>query len=250
MVKRDKHNLQVEPDPNWQPLADAIFSYAHANELNDGQACFQFDYKWADAPSTIELDLASRKFQLKLNDGRVFQQIPWDLRENLPRGALLAALTQKAVSTTWRHMVERFSAAVSAGKFNLFARFDSFRAPFEPIPKDHWCLYRVTNWSTGAAIAPDDRQIWNVHGYVQAAVKSGAGRKPIYDQDQINGEVRKLFRLYGRYGPDQEIRWRTRADLEERIAQYLFDSKGQTPSKSLLQDRVKKALEAVKSEFP
>jgi hypothetical protein len=70
----------------------------------------------------------------------------------------------------------------------------------------------------------------------------------LYNQDQVNGEVRRLFREFGPCGADKEEGWKTRADLQERIAQFLENTAGQSPSKSTLQDLVKKALLAIKAE--
>lgn len=53
----------------------------------------------------------------------------------------------------------------------------------------------------------------------------GSGRRPTYDQDTVNDEVRRLFLCFGRYGREKERGWRVRADLEARIALFLGKSK-------------------------
>jgi hypothetical protein len=122
-------------------------------------------------------------------------------------------------------------------------------AAFELIPKDHWRLYRVTSWLTGEAIAPDGRKAWSIQALCEPISKSPAGRRPTYDQDQVNGEVRRLYRQFGGpYGPKKEPGWQTRADLEKYIAQFLENTIGQSPAKSTLQDLTKKAIKAVKDD--
>jgi hypothetical protein len=248
MVKTTKKNLQVEPDPKWRPLADAIFF--HADKMASDHDHFLFDFRWSNAPAAIHIDRRSRTFKLSFNDGSVIQLPPWELlkSENLPANALVAAFTYKSVLTIWELMLKRFAASVAQGQYRLFARLDNFRAAFEPVPRDHWRLYRITNWSTGSATGPDDRRAWNIHAFRQPLVKSPSGRKPLYNQDQVNGEVRRLFREFGPCGADKEEGWKTRADLQERIAQFLENTAGQSPSKSTLQDLVKKALLAIKAE--
>jgi hypothetical protein len=250
MVKPDKRGQQIEPDPKWRPLVDAIFFHNYANELASGQAYFKFDYPWSNAPAAVELDIGSRAFKLSFNDGRVIELPPWELlkSENLPANGLVAAAAHDAVRTSWQFMLERFASAVSDGQYRLFARLDDFRASFEPIPRDHWPIYQVNNWSTGVATAQDGRKAWNIQVLGQSLGKSQSGRKPIYDQDQINGEVRRLFRKLGPYGSDKEAGWQTRADLEGRIAQFLVDTTGQSPAKSTLQSLAKKALDAITVE--
>lgn len=248
MVKPDRRNLQLEPDPKWRPLADAIFLHTHTTTLDSGRCCFTYDYPWSNAPASIEHELSSRTFNLTFNDGRVIEALPWDLLngEKLPLMGLPKIIALNAVGSAWLHMQETFASAISEGRYKVFARLDDFRAPFGALPRDHWRLYRVTDWSTGAAIAPDGQRIWNIH--CQSLVKPQSGRKPIYDQDQVTGKVRRLFRELGPLGDDKKPEWQTRADLEEHIAQFLFDTSGQSPAKSTLQNLVKKALETVQAE--
>jgi hypothetical protein len=248
MIRPAKKILQNEPHPKWRSVVDAIF--LHTNEMASGRSRFVFDYRWSNAPASIELDHGSRSFRLSFNDGKLIQLPPWELlkEENLPVDALVGAFAYKSVLATWELMLERFAASVSAGEYRLFARFDSFLAAFEPIPRDHWRLYRITDWSTGSATGPDNRQAWNVHAFRQPLVKSPSGRKPLYNQDQVNGEVRRLFRKFGPYGADKEKGWKTRADLQERIAQFLENTAGQSPSKSTLQVLVKKAMLASEAD--
>jgi hypothetical protein len=247
MVKITKKSLQVEPDPKWLPIANAIFS--HQNEMALGKNCFLFDYRWSDAPAAIEVDPGSGKFELTFNDGRMIQLPPWEFLkdENLPPG-LAGAFVYKSVCEVWDLMLERFASSVSEGHFKLFGRPETFRAAFEPVPRDHWRLYRITDWSTGSGTGPDGRKAWSIHAFRQPLVKSQSGRRPLYEQDQVNGEVRRLFRHLGPYGQTKEQGWKTRADLQEKIAQFLENIAGQSPSKSTLQVLVKKALLAIEAE--
>src|ERR1700682_5344403 len=233
MVKPNSRRPKVEPDPKWRPLVDAIFLHTYANDLASGQDCFRFDYRWSNAPAAIEVFPGSRSFKLIFNDGRVIELRPWKIQEweNLRITGLAAAIAHKAVLTTWQFMLERFASAVSEGRYALFARLDDLRAPFEPIARDHWPNLQVNDWSTGVATAADGRQVWNIHVLGVSPVKRRIGRTPIYDQDQINGEVRRLFRKFGPFGAGKERGWQTRTDLQERIAQFLLNTSGQSPSK-------------------
>jgi hypothetical protein len=248
MVTHDNRELQSEPDPKWRPLADTIFFHTHATTLDAGQCCFTYDFQWSNTPASIELGVGSRTFKLTFNDGRAIEALPWELLkgEKLPLKGLPKIVALNAVRSAWLHMQESFASAISQGQYKVFARLDDFRAPFAALPRDHWRLYRVTDWSTGVAIAPDGQQIWSIH--CESVVKPQSGRKPVYDQDQVDGEVRRLFRQYGPIGSGKEPGWQTHSDLQERIAQFLFDTSGQSPAKSTLQHLVKRALEAVKAE--
>ena len=248
MITHDNRELQIEPDPKWRPLADAIFFHTHTTTLDAGQCCFTHDFQWSNTPASIELGLSSRTFKLTFNDGRVIDAPPWELLkgEKLPLIGLPKIVALNTVRSAWLHMQESFASAISEGQYKVFARLDDFRAPFAALPRDHWRLYHVTDWSTGVAIAPDDQQIWNIH--CLSPVKSQAGRKPFYDQDQVNAKVRRLFRERGPYGPDRDAGWQTRADLEEQVAQFLFKTCGQSPVKSTLQILVQKARKAVEAE--
>jgi hypothetical protein len=250
MVKNGNRGEQGEPDKRWRPLADAVFDQSFRTTLDSGQNVFAFDYRWTNAPATIELVPASRAFLLTLNDGETIQLPPWQLlkSENQSANALAAVMAHNAVLAVWELMLERFAVSVSEGRCRLFARPDDFRAAFQPIPSDHWRHFRVTDWSTGAATSPDGRLIWSLHALYQSAVKSPSGRKPTYDQELVNGEVRRLFRDLGPFGLHNESGWRTRADLQERIAQYLLNTVGQCPSKSILQKLAKQALATLNAE--
>jgi hypothetical protein len=245
-----KNGNSGEPDPRWRPLTDAVFDQTFTAPFAFDQNRFVFEYFWANAPATIELVPVSRTFLLTLNDGGSIQLPPWELlkSENLSANALAAVVARNAILAVWELMLERFAASVCEGRYRLFARHDDFRAAFQPIPRDHWRLYRVTDWSTGAATAPDGRMVWSTHALCQSVVKSPSGRKPIYDQDLVNGEVRRLFRDLGPYGLRRERGWQTRADLQERIAQYLLNTGGQCPSKSVLQKLAKRALATFDAE--
>lgn len=245
MSTKAKRKAQVGPDPKWRSLTDAIFD---ENELVSGENFFRFDYRWTDAPAVIELQRKSRTFKLSFNDGNILQLPPWELLkdENLPANPVAGAFAFKAVKAVWELMLERFAASVLDGRLELFARPDNFRAAFEPIPHDHWRFYHITDWSTGSATDPNGRQVWSIHASRLSLGKSTSGRKPTYNQDQVNGEVRRLFREFGPYGPDKEEGWRTRADLQEKIAQFLVNTMGQNPSKSTLQKLTILALEAIK----
>jgi hypothetical protein len=250
MVRNGNRGTQCEPDPRWRPLADAVFDQNFIAPVAFDQNVFAFDYPWANAPATIELVPASRTFLLTLNDGGTIQLPPWQLlkSEILSANALAAVVAHNAVLAVWELMLERFAASVSEGRYRLFARQDDFRAAFQPIPRDHWRLYCVTDWSTGAATAPDGRMVWSTHALCQSVVKSTSGRKPTYDQDLVNGEVRRLFRDFGPFGLQNEPGWRTRADLQERIAQYLLNTMGKCPAKSVLQDIARRALATLNAE--
>jgi hypothetical protein len=248
MVRTENRIPLSEPDPRWQPLADAVFSYNFEHILASGEDHFTFAFRWSDAPAAIELVPATRDFRLIFNDGKIIELPPWQLMnsENLPVRGPAAGLAYNAISTTWGFMLDRFRSAVSDGQHMLFGRFDDLHADFRPIPRDHWCHYHVTDWSTGTASVPGNRQVWNIHTFRRPLVKPPSGRPPVYDQEQIEGEVRRLFRRFGNYGSGKELGWRTRADLEERVAQFLVETVGQSPAKSTLQNRVKKALETIK----
>ena len=252
MVKNGNRGTQSEPDKRWRPLADAVFDQTFRATLDSGQNAFAFDYPWTNAPATIELVPASRAFLLTLNDGETIQLPPWQLlkSENLMANALAAVVARNAVLAVWELMLERFAVSVSEGRCRLFARQDDFRAAFQPIPSDHWRHFRVTDWSTGAATFPDGRLVWSLHALCQSAVKSPSGRKPTYDPDLVNGEVRRLFRVLGPFGLHNEPGWRTRADLEGRIAQYLLKTMRKHPAKSVLQDLARRALATLNAEMP
>ena len=146
-------------------------------------------------------------------------------------------------------MLESFACAVDRGRYKLFARLNDVSAGFEPIAKDHWRLYQVTSWLTGEAISPDGRRAWSIQVLCEPVSKSPAGRKPKYDRDQVVGEVRRLYREFGGpYGRDKQPGCQTRADLENRIADFLLATMGEVPSKSTLQDLAKAAIEAIKGK--
>jgi hypothetical protein len=247
MVKIAKQRLQLEPDPKWQPIADAIF--LHAGETSSSVENFRFNFRWSDAPAAIAVHHGSRIFELTFNDSRVLRLPPWEFfkDENLPPG-FAGAFVYRSVSEVWDLMVQRFARSVSEGHFKLFGRPQTFRAAFEPIPRDHWDLYHITDWFSGSALGPDGRQIWNIHASRPSVGKSKAGRKPIYDQDPINALVRRLYRDLGPFGPDKEKGWRTATDLQEKIAQFLVNTVGQCPAKSVLQKQAARAIEAIEAD--
>jgi hypothetical protein len=249
MVETNQRKTLIEPESNLRPLADAIFSNAYIDLLKSGHGFFKFDLPWTNAPASVELEVDSHVFRLQFNDGRLVQGTPWDLleRQILP-GNLPSFVAHNAIRAVWEKMLESFASAVARGRHRLFARLGDVNAAFEPIPKDHWRHYRVTSWLTGEAIAPDGRKAWSMHVLSEQISRSPAGRKPVYDQDQVNGEVRRLYRELGPYGPNEERGWQTRADLEGRVAQFLLATMGQIPSKSTLQELVKKAEQAVKAD--
>jgi hypothetical protein len=243
MVKIAKRRVQVEPDPKWLPVADAVF-------LHSSREHFTLSYRWSNAPRAIEVDHGSRTFRLHFNDGGVIQLPPWEFLkdDDEPQNGLAGAFVFWSVSEVWNLLIQRFARSVSEGHYKLFGRPETLQAAFEPIPRDHWNLYRIADWSNGTASSPDGRCVWSIHACPQSQAKHQSGRPSIYDQETVDDEVRRLFRCFGRYGREKEKGWRVRADLEDRIAQFLSHRTGQVPVKSTLQDLVKKALLKIDAE--
>jgi hypothetical protein len=247
MGKTGKQEPHLTPDRKWLPLLDGLIHHASTTAI-EFASVEMGNQRWSDLPRAIKPSTRFRSIALVFNDGGAVEVEPWELLrdEVLPSNPAQRA-TLNAVRQAWRVMTESFGSAISSGRYALYGRSD-LNAGFAPIPPDDWVLYRVVDWSSGRAIAPDGREVWSIHTLFPRGPKPQSGRKPVYDQDQINGEVRRLLRKFGPYGPDKEQDWQTRADLEERVAQFLFDTLGQSPAKSTLQDRVKRALAAIEAE--
>jgi hypothetical protein len=250
MITTSKQHQHLVPDPRWLPLIDGLIHHTSTTELN--LATFELGgQSWKDLPRTIGPSARSRALRLVFNDGGAIDVQPWELFSKDGRHLDSAqAVTLNAVRRAWRAVVESFGSAVLKERYILFGRFDDFRAEFEQIPSDHWLLYNIMDWSTGRAIAPDGCEVWSIHVYCPTLENPRLGRKRSYDRDQVAGEIRRLFHKLGRYGPDKEPGWQTRADLEEQIAQFLLNTTGQTPAKSTLQGLVKEALRALEAEKP
>ncbi|WP_342711279.1 hypothetical protein AAFG13_04780 [Bradyrhizobium sp. B124] len=248
MIKTTREALRARPDPKWRSVADAVF--LEFSELSPNQRRFSLDYRWTNAPVSVDVDSASRTFKVSFRNGGAIQLPPWELlkAENLPENALVAALVFKSVSAIWHSMIDQFAASVVEGNYRLFGRLDDPRSGFEEIPCDHWRLYRVTDWLAGSGTGPEQRRAWSLHALRQSLLKVSSGRKPVYDQDLVNDEVQRLFKTHGRFGPGKKKGWRTRADLEERIAQFFYNKLRKSPSKSVLQKLAARGIEAYEAK--
>jgi hypothetical protein len=246
-----EHKSQITGS-GWVPLSQAIFECFWKDELENGANQIHLQYRSQFAPRTLAINTTAQTLRLVLSDGSVFEGPPWEflsITERLPGNAVAAALLHKCVGEVWSAMNDAFGKKVSSSTVSLFARMDDFRAEFVPIPSDHWSFYKVTDWKNGAAIARDGRVIFSIHAKFANVTGSGsAGRRPTYDQDQVNGEVKRRIKEKGVPGRDRESGWQSEADLQAAVADFLRNTTGKIPVKSTLQRLVKNALNELKSE--
>jgi len=229
-------------DPGWVSLSQAVFDSFWKNELKTGADGIHLRYTSPFAPKTVEINAPSQTLRFTFSDGSSFEAPPWDFlrkSETLPYDAFAAALLHKAVGEIWDTMNHSFNRKVSSRVVSLFARMDDFRAPFASIPSDHWSIYRVTDWENGTAVAHD--------AGIAAKKVNIPGRKPLFDQDQINGEVRRAIKIKGFPERGGEVGWQSRADLERLIGGYCLRTTGKEPARSTLQTLAERALTADKS---
>lgn len=249
MSLRQESKLQIA-DPGWVSLRQAVFECFWKHELKNGVDRIHLQYTSPVAPKNVEISATDQTLKFVFLDGSIFEGAPWDFlheSERLPRDAFAAALLHKAVREIWNTMNDCFNRKVSSRAVSLFARMDDFRAQFASIPSDHWSIYRVTDWEKGTAVAPDGRCIYSVHAKISAKKVNIPGRQPLYDQDQINGEVRRAIKTKGFPERGGEVGWQSHADVERLIQGFCRRMFGKEPVRSTLQNLADKALTAAKS---
>ena len=230
--------------PGWVSLRQAVFECFWKFRLKDGADRVQLDYESSFAPNAVEIDVTAQILRFIFLDGSIFEGAPWDLLTNddlLHPNAIAGALMYNSVAAIWDMMKIDFNRKVSDGAVALFARADDFQAPFASVPPDHWSLYTVTNWENGTAVARDGHYLFSVHAETVAR-SSPRGRSPTFDQDQINGAVRRAIKARGFPDRTGDSGWQSRADVERLIRDYCRKLTGKEPARSTLQTQAKKAL--------
>lgn len=141
-------------------------------------------------------------------------------------------------------MLASFNRAASESSILLFGRVETMSSPFVQLGPDLWPHIEVQDWDHGTAKLPDGTEIWSIHASMAAPLKSKAGRRPFYDQDQINGEVVRILKAKGgRPAASGDANWQANADLERMVAAFCRRVMLREPSKSTVQKLVKKALD-------
>lgn len=141
-------------------------------------------------------------------------------------------------------MLASFNRAASDGSILLFGRFEKIGSPFVQLAPDIWPHVEVQDWNHGFAKLSDDTEIWSIHAVMATVPRSKAGRRPFYDQDQINGQVVRILKAKGgRPAASGDPDWQSNADLERMVAAFCERVMHREPSKSTAQKLVKKALD-------
>lgn len=263
LKSKSERNSWATAQEGWLPLAKAIFHFAGV-ETNDPnvstsktrQALNELLTKTSRAPNA-EIDWDALKFCIAFPPGPSLRRHPWTIIENVrravpsPSGPLpmteLEDLLQRALTAAnavWRDtMLAGFNRAASAGSILLYGRLEKMVSPFIRLPSDIWLQIEVHDWVNGNAKAADGTDIWSIHASVAAkSPKSKLGRKPLYDQDQINGEVVRILKKKGRPTPSGDPGWQAMADLERLVRTFCQRTTGSEPSKSTCQTLVQRAL--------
>ncbi|MET4297066.1 hypothetical protein ABIB06_007841 [Bradyrhizobium sp. LB8.2] len=248
-MSSQEENSEKIANADWIPLRRAVYESFWKHELENGTHLIQLRFTSRFAPLKAELGLSDQTLKFLFWDGSVFEGTPWDFlnkSETLPPHAFAAAFLHKTVGEIWDKMNDAFNRRVSSGGIVLFARMDDFRAQFIPIPADQWSYYRVTDWEKGTALAHDGRSLCSVHAKLVDAKVNTPGRQPFYDQDQINGEVRRAIKSKGLPERGGETGWQSRADVERLVRDFCYRTTGKEPARSTLQILAKEALAAAK----
>lgn len=215
--------------------------------MDGGAKQVALDYRSSYAPRFLDIDPNTQTFEFSFADGTTYAGAPWDLissDEKLPANVVAAALIYKSACAIWETMNFHFNRQVCSSIVSLFARAGEDRAPFTPIPSDHWALYSVTDWENGAAISQDGRVLFSIHAEIaRNAGANTAGRKPIYNSDQIKGEVFRAFKKKGPLDRNGEVGWQGQADVERLIRDFCVKTMGKEPVRSTLQKFAREAIE-------
>jgi hypothetical protein len=260
---KQRPNAWALAQNEWLPLAKAIFHFAGidagASDTSEKKR-HQLNARLGTISKEPDSDIVwnDQRFYFPFSSGQPIRSHPWQILRFIkrkvpsPSGPLLMseyeAFLQRVLSATlavWRDdMLAGFNRAASAGSILMFGRLDKMASPFVRLPPDIWLQVEVHDWNNGNAKAADGTDIWSIHAVTAIpSLSSRVGRKPFYDQDQVNRKVLRILKEKGRPTASGDINWQANADLEKMVAAFCKRVMDREPSKSTTQQLVKKALD-------
>jgi hypothetical protein len=209
------------------------------------------------------IDWNTQQFCFVTPSGGLYATHPWKILEVIRRKVPSPtgpppmsdheAFLQRVLTATcavWRDdILAEFDRKAAGGSIKLYGRLEKTTSPFVRVAPDIWLQVEVHDWINGNARAADATDIWSIHSDAGIISRSStSGRKPTYDQSEVNGEVKRRIKEKGFPLRNGEPGWQSEADLQDAVANFLRNTTGKVPVKSTLQRLVKNALICIKAE--
>lgn len=252
-----------QPPAGTIPLARAILHFAGIAENHESypslakQRELEAELATIADAQNVTFDYENAKFRFEFSD-RVTAPTPWSLLDSVkPRvpssdGTYLPSSFSEqthrmraAIQRVWAvKMIGSFNEAVLRTNLQLYARIERFTANFSSVAPDLWANCVVEDWGKGHALVSDRTRLFSLHAGVSHRITPlTAGRKPIYDQDQINGAVAREIRRRGFPHSSGDLGWQSIADVERVVGEFCVSIYGREPAKSTSQKLARQGLE-------
>jgi hypothetical protein len=262
-VSKSKNETWAIAQNGWLPLSKAIFHFAGIESggsipTEGRQTALSEKLARISREANAKISWNDQQFCFAYSEGPPIHRHPWRILSFItptappPPGhppvsdyeSFLQRVLYGTVSVWEDDMLAPFNQAASAGSILLFGRIEKMASAFVRLPPDIWTQVEVHDWENGNARQADGTDIWSIHAVMSVPnPRSRGGRKPFYDQEQINKKVVRILKEKGRPTASGDANWQAKADLEREVAAFCKKVMGREPSKSATQEFVRRALD-------